>query len=49
MTIRSRASEGEQIATLARRFGVSRQTISHQRDRRRRAASPPSVRARRVS
>lgn len=40
MTIRSLASEGEQIATLARRFGVSRQTIYNQRARATAAAAP---------
>jgi transposase len=46
MTIRYLASEGEQIATLARRFGVSRQTIYNQFAR---ATAAPASRPRRPS
>jgi len=40
MTIRYLASEGEQIATLARRFGLSRQSIYNQRARATAASAP---------
>ena len=46
MTIRYLAQEGEQIATLARRFGLSRQTIYNQLAR---ATAAPAPRPRRPS
>ena len=44
MTIRYLAQEGEQIATLARRFGLSRQTIHNQLARATAAPAPRPAR-----